>query len=237
MIKTPFIFLSKNFAGNIVDESGADVSAQLANIDTAALPFSFTFFFSDVWGNIKNQTVDTLILQDTNIKNLQIYAADSAGNYSEFINLQDNDGDTVMYTAPAPVTASSLRVVVPAAGNPQQIRAAKIGVYAHLANLCALTSADFKRDTKQGNFRTLAGNLVFYGDYEKWTAKIKIENLPAAQFSALDAAIKADNILTVIPFKNFAPAAIYESYINPEFSFSLDRKTELYDATLEAQEL
>ncbi|WP_428044897.1 hypothetical protein [Candidatus Avelusimicrobium fimicolum] len=237
MIKKPYIFLSQNFSRRVVDGNGNDISGQLNNIDTVALPLTLTFFLSDRWGTIKNHNLDTLILRDTNLQNISIEAADSAGNYSELFNVQGNTDSTVMFSAPAPVTTSSLRITIPAGGNPQQVKVGQIGFFNHIAELFALTDGNFKRETNQGSYRTLSGDIVFYGDYQKWEAKIKIENLPQEQFDALNAAIMTDNALTVIPFKDFDPTAIYECYVSPEFSYEVDRKTALYSATLEAKEL
>ena len=208
MIKKPYIFLSQNFSRRVVDGNGNDISGQLNNIDTVALPLTLTFFLSDRWGTIKNHNLDTLILRDTNLQNISIEAADSAGNYSELFNVQGNTDSTVMFSAPAPVTTSSLRITIPAEGNPQKVQVGQIGFFNHITDLFALTDGNFKRETNQGSYRTLSGDIVFYGDYQKWEAKIKIENLPQEQFDALNAAIMADNVLTVIPFKDFDPTAI-----------------------------
>lgn len=237
MIKKPYIFLSQNFSRRVVDGNGADVSGQLSNIDTVALPLTLTFFFADRWGTITNRKVDTLILLNTNVQNITLEAADSTGNYSMLFNVQGNTDDTVMFTAPEPVTTSSLRITIPAEGNPQQVQVGQIGLFQHLADLFALTEGSFKRDTHQGSYRTLSGDMVFYGDYDKWESKIKIENLPQEQFDALNEAITDANALTVIPFKDFEPAAVYECYVSPEFSYEVNRKTELYSVSLEAKEL
>lgn len=237
MIKQPYIFLSQNFSRRVVDSNGVDVSDQLSNIDTVAFPLTITFFFADRWGTITNRKVDTLILRNANVKNITIEAADGAGNYSTLFNVQGNTDTTVMFTADAPVTTSSLRITIPADGNPQQVQIGQIGFFQHLADLFALTEGSFKRDTHQGSYRTLSGDIVFYGDYDKWEAKIKIENLPQEQFDALNEAITDANELTIIPFKDFEATAIYECYVSPEFSYEVDRKTALYSASLEAKEL
>lgn len=237
MIKNPFIFLTQNFARHIVDGNGAEISASLANIATTDLPYTVTFFFTDKWGQIVNRNIDTLILQDTNIGSIAIEAADNGGNYSTLFAISDNTDSTVLFKADSPVTTSSLRVTIPALGNPEQVQIGQIGVYGYLLDLFALTDTNYKTETNQGDYRTLSGNIVFYGDYKKWESKIKIENLPQAQFNTINAAVQADNILTIIPFKDLEPAAIYECYVAPDFSFELDRKTALYSATLEAKEL
>lgn len=237
MIKKPFIFLTKNFARQIVDANGVDVSQQLINISTSEFPYVLTFFFTDKWGKIINRKIDTLILEGTNVRNLIIESADNSGNYKTLFNVAGNIDNTVIFIADEKVETSSLRLTIPASGNPEEVRIKRASFYDYLLDCVALTSADFHFETNQGSYRTLSGNIVFYGDYKKWASKIKIENLPQGQFNIINAAIQEDNILTIIPFQDFEPAAIYESYISPEFSFEVDRKTALYSATWEAQEL
>lgn len=237
MIKKPYIFLSQNFSRRAVDGSGNDVSGRLSDIDTTDLPLTFTFFLADRWGTVTNRMIDTLILQNTNVQNITIEAADSAGHYAPLFSIQGNTDATVMFKAAAPIKTSSLRLTIPAQGNPPQVKVGQIGFFSYLADLFALADGNFKRDTRQGGYRTLSGDMVFYGDYKKWEAKIKIENLPQEQFKTINDAVMADNVLTVIPFKDFEPTAIYECYVSPEFAYEVDRKTALYSATLEAKEL
>ncbi|MGN1058388.1 MAG: hypothetical protein ACI4Q7_03445, partial [Candidatus Avelusimicrobium sp.] len=171
MIKKPYIFLSQNFSHFVADGNGHDFSASLSNINTESLPFTLTLFLTDKWGTVINRTLDTLILSDTNVQNILIEAADSAGNYAELFKVQSNTDATVMFKAPEAVRTSSLRITIPAEGNPQNIQIGQIGFFKYMADLFALTDSDFKRETNQGIYRTLSGDMVFYGDYEKWESK------------------------------------------------------------------
>lgn len=237
MIKRPFIFLSENYAKFIIDGIVGNTAINLADIIIPAFPFEQTFFFTDQWGNVVNRDVDTLVLQRTNLVNATILAADNSGNYTPLFKITDNQEDTVFIKLAKPVKTSSLRIFVEADGNPNTVEIGKIGFYRYLCDLFAQTEATFRKDTNQGSFRVLSGAVVYYGDYDKWEAKIKIENLPRVQFDLLLSEIKSTNRLTVLPFQDFSIGEIYECYATPEISYEIDRKTELYSLSLEVQEL
>lgn len=237
MIKKPYIFLSENYGKFIANADGSDVANRIADVEIHSFPFEFTFFFTDQWGNFINREVDTLVLQNTNLVNATVYAADSAGNYTPLFEILNNRESTVCSKLAVPVKTSSLRVVVAAEGNPELVQIGKIGFYRYLCDLAALTDSSFKKDTNQGDYRVLSGAVVYYGDYDKWTAKIKTDNLPKGQFDLLMGEIKSSNCLTIIPFQDFVAEEIYECYINPEISYEVNRKTELYSLSMEAQEL
>ncbi|MBP3514331.1 MAG: hypothetical protein J6J74_07640 [Elusimicrobiaceae bacterium] len=237
MIEKPYIFLSENFAKFIMDDAGKDVSARLTDLTVHSFPFELTFFFTDQWGEFINREVDTLVLRDTNLVNATVYAGDAYGNYTPLFEIADNRENSVFIKLAAPVKTSSLRIVIAAEGNSAFTRLGQVGFYRYLCDLSALTESSFKKDTNQGDYRVLSGAVVYYGDYDKWAAKIRMENLPQSQFDVLTEEIKSVNRLTVVPFRDFAAEEIYECYINPEITYEVNRKTSLYALSLEAQEL
>lgn len=200
------------------------------------VPYSFTMFFTDRYGNIVNRDVDTLILRETNIVNMQVEAADSLGNYSQIFDLQGNDQSTIILKNANAVTTSSLRFIVPDdTYNPLDITA-KLGVYSFLCNLFALTDSSYKIEANEGSYRVVSGAYIHWADYKKWVAKVKMENVPQEQFKLLtEQADKGE--MTVIPYTDVEAEAIYECAVKREYSYELDRKTGLYKLDLEFNEL
>lgn len=239
MIKRPFIFLSADYGANVSNGLGTDLSGILSNLTVQDLPYEQTVFFTDKWGNVVNREIDTVMFAGTNLASVIIEASDNSGEYSPLWNLSGNTESDFLLKLPAPVTTSSLRITLGDVedGNPQTVNIGKIGVHCYLLDLLALTDAQFKKDTDQGFYRTIAGQTVFYGNFNKLDTKLKAENLPKAQFEALTAQIDAQNKLTVLPFYDDSVGKVYECYVSPEYSFELDRKTGLYGLTLELKEL
>ena len=229
----PYIFLSENYL-NFTQDGNAD-PIDIKAVSTT-VPYTQTIYFADRYGNITNRTIDTLILQDTNIKNMTIEAANGGGTYSTLIALSGNTDSTVLVKASAPVTTSSIRITIPDDGiNPATV-SATMGVYGFICNLFALTDSNYKIAANEGNFRTVDGSYIHWADYKKWVAKIQMENLPKDQFDALTA--QADKgEMTVIPYTDLEAKAIYSCAVKREYSYELDRKTELFKLELEFNEL
>lgn len=229
----PYIFLSENYL-NFTQDGNAD-PIDIKAVSTT-VPYTQTIYFADRYGNITNRTIDTLILQDTNIKNMTIEAANGGGTYSTLIALSGNTDSTVLVKASAPVTTSSIRITIPDDGiNPATV-SATMGVYGFICNLFALTDSNYKIAANEGNFRTVDGSYIHWADYKKWVAKIQMENLPKDQFDALTA--QADKgEMTVVPYQDLEASEIYDCAVKREYSYELDRKTELFKLELEFNEL
>ena len=229
----PYIFLSENYLNFTQDENADPIDIKAVS---TPVPYTQTIYFADRYGNIINRTIDTLILQDTNIKNMTIEAANGGGAYSTLIALSGNTDSTVLIKASAPVTTSSIRITIPDDGiNPATV-SATMGVYGFICNLFALTDSNYKIAANEGNFRTVDGSYIHWADYKKWVGKVQMENLPKDQFDALTAhADKGE--MTVVPYQDLEASEIYECAVKREYSYELDRKTELFKLELEFNEL
>ena len=240
MIKQPFIFLKQNYLKQIYGEDGTtalNLAAAINGLQTADLPAEITLYFSDDYGTIINRQIDTLYLKGTNLVNFTVQYADSLAVYHDLFTLTGNTAADVLLKAQTAVNTSSLKIIIPANGNPAQIALNAIGISEYLIDLCALTNADFNLDCDSGSYRTANGRIIHYANYAKWKSKIKADNLPQAQFNTLKAEILSTQRLTVIPFKDYDLNAIYDCYINPEISYEVNRKTGLMSLDFEAQEL
>lgn len=233
MTMKPYMFLSQNYLNFTQDSTLAPVQVRAV---TALVPYAAEIFFTDRYGNIVNRTIDTLILQDTNIVNMTVEAADGLGNYTPVFNLQGNDKSTVILKNASTVTTSALRIsVANDTYNPEQITA-KIGVYSFLCNLFALTDSSYKIEANQGSYRVVSGEYIHWADYKKWIGKVKMENVTPEQFNLLTT--QADfGEMTVVPYQDVEADAIYECAVSREYSYELERKTGLFKLDLEFNEL
>lgn len=227
----PYIFLSENYLKNAQDSNGDAIDA--VNISTSDLPYTLTVYFADKYGNPTTRTIDTLILQDTNAQNLTV-SYEESGSYSTLLTLADNTDSTVILKAATPVITSSIQITF-GETNPEELTA-KMGVYGFLCNLLALTDSQYKIDANNGGFRVVSGAYIHWGDYKKWVGKVKMENLPLDQFNALTAQADTGE-MTVIPYEDLEASEIYECAVGRDYSYGLDRKTELFTLDLEFNEL
>ena len=229
----PYIFLSGNYLKNTVDNNNEAVDIRTIS---ATVPYTVEVNFTDIYGNSTNRTIDTLILQDTNIKNMTVEYKTGGGTYSTLLTLSGNADSTVLVKAATPALTSAIRITVPNDGTNPATVTAKIGVYGFLCNLFALTDSSYKISANEGSFRTVNGSYIYWADYKKWVGKIKMENLPQEQFNSLTE--QADlGEMTVVPYQDLEASEIYECAVSREYSWELDRKTHLFKLDLELNEL
>lgn len=230
----PYIFLTENYLRNTQDQNSASID--ITTLSNVQPDYEQIIFFADRYGNIVNRTIDTLILTNTNIVNMTVSAANGLGVYTTVFTISGNDKSTLIVKLANPVTTSSLKFTIPDdTFNPQYINA-QIGVYGFLCNLLALTDSSYKIDANAGGYRVVSGAYIHWADYKKWVAKVKMENLPQSQFDALTQ--QADlGEMTVIPYEDLQADEIYECAVNREYSYELNRKTELFSLELEFNEL
>ena len=227
----PYIFLTENYLHNAQDSNGNEINA--IDISENILPATLTVYFADRYGNPTSHKIDTLILQDTNIKNLTL-AYENGGSYTNLLTLSNNTESTVLLKAASAVTTSSIQITL-GATNPATVTA-KMGVYGFLCNLLALTDSQYKIVANNGGFRVVSGEYIHWGDYKKWNAKVKMENVGKAQFDTLTA--QADiGEMTVVPYTDLEATAIYECAVERDYAYGIDRKTELFNLELEFNEL
>lgn len=230
----PYIFLTDNYLTNTQDTQGNAVD--IRTITNAQSPYEVTIFFADRYGNIVNRSIDTLILRNTNIVNMTVSAANGLGVYSTVFTVSGNDQSTLILKNENAVTTSSLKFTIPDdTFNPAYVNA-EIGVYGFICNLCALTDSSYKIDANEGGYRVVSGAYIHWADYKKWVAKVKMDNVTKEQFDLLTA--QADlGEMTVIPYEDLQADEIYECAVKREYSYELNRKTELFSLELEFNEL
>lgn len=229
----PYIFLTENYLKHAVDSNNDAIDA--VNLSADNLPYTLTLFFTDRYGNAVNRNIDSLILANTNIKDMSIAALQN-GNYTNFFTITGNTEKTIFVKNPSSITTTSLQITIPTTNNPASVYGT-LGIYNFLCNLFALTDSDFRNEANEGGYRVVDGSYIHFGDYNKWAAKVKMENLPKAQFDLLTNQAKQVGELTAIPYKDLEASAIYECAVNRGFSWGVDRKTELFNLTLELNEL
>lgn len=231
MTMKPYLFLSSNYLNNTQDNDGLTINVTTIN---DSVPYEQIVYFTDIYGNVVNRTIDTLVLQDTNIKNMTVQAY--TGSYTSFLALSGNTSDTVILKAATSVTTSSIKITIPDDGtNPADITA-KMGIYGFICNLFALTDSNYKIEANEGGYRVVNGAYIHYADYKKWVGKISIENLQKSQFDLLTAQADTGE-MTVVPYEELEIDEIYNCAVKREYSYEVDRKTQLFKLDLELNEL
>ncbi len=152
MTMKPYIFLSQNYLNYTQDSNGDSIDVRVIS---TTVPYTVDVYFADRYGNAVNRTIDTMILQNTNIKNMTVEYLTGGGTYSNLLTLANNTDSTVLLKAETPALTSSIRISVPDDGtNPANI-SGTIGIYSFLCNLFALTDSSYKIAANEGGYRTV----------------------------------------------------------------------------------
>ncbi|WP_424244382.1 hypothetical protein Dip510_001652 [Elusimicrobium posterum] len=244
MIKKPYFFFSKNYLKTSSYANGddtADLQPLYDNdvntvLQTGELPYEKTIFFTDNFGNFVNRTFDTLILLNTNVKNLIVSAADTSGVYTPVLYVTENTEKNVFKNIESKITTSSIKINI-AASNASYAEIGELKICNFLVDLCALTKSKEGKDCNAGSFSTTNGRLIHYKDFSKWTNGLEIENLSKADFDVLSSEIESEEEMIIAPYLDLDIKAIYECYVKPEIKYSVDRKTELYNLSIDTREL
>lgn len=233
MTMKPYIFLSQNYLNYTQDSNGDSIDVRVIS---TTVPYTVDVYFVDRYGNGTTRSIDTMILQNTNIVNMTVEAANGGGAYSTLLDLSGNTDSTVILKATNPVTTSSIRITVPDDGTNTADIVGNIGIYSFLCNLFALTDSSYKIEANEGGYRTVNGSYIHFADYKKWVGKVQMENVTKAQFDLLTAQADAGE-MTVVPYKDLEADAIYECAVKREYQFEVDRKTKLFKLEFEFNEL
>ena len=170
MIREPYIFLSQNYAKYAENETAS--AASFKNLELSSLPRVLTFYLTDKYGNYINRSIDTLLLEDTNIVSATLeYEKD--GQYYPWITLSGNADTTVLLKDPFPVSACAIRLTIPEEHNPDVVTIGKLGFYKYLCDLCAETDSSFKVDANSGSYRTLSGDMSITAIMANGKARLK----------------------------------------------------------------
>jgi len=106
-----------------------------------------------------------------------------------------------------------------------------------IIDLKATTESEVNPVVKDGNFRTADGTPVVWTDYEKWGARIVMNNIQKPQYDLLKSFIKKDDYITIIPWYEWEPKDIYECSIERGTigTYAVNRWSGLISQTLQLE--
>jgi len=114
--------------------------------------------------------------------------------------------------------------------------AGEIKLVTEIMTLNCLTNFERKDIAKQGDYYTSGGALVRWKEYQKFSGVLTIENMTLAQRDILIAAIDAYEYLTFVFYEDFDATAVYEVAITATPTEVFNRKTQMFNISLEVKE-
>lgn len=241
MIKEPYIFLSRNYFKNSLDDNGNikaeneilsdnDVSTTMLFEGTGTIQGAF----ADIYGRQEVRSFDKIIFLNTDIKLFRLYTRNSETGLYQEIGIFSLLENYAIIDLPSLLTTDAIRIEILEGTYLGELKVCKFILN---KQLLALTNGNFGIESAADSYRTASGRLIHFKDYSKWKNSLSISNLAKDQFDILMAEIQDSAELTIIPYKGFDIKAIYECNVNPQVSYSVDRNSELVNVTLDCKEL
>jgi len=250
-IKNPIQFLSKNYLNENCqfDISPGDTlhrdklydfdpfkADNLISSDTNQI--LFTVWFKDNFSQFIVREIDCIILQNINWKSFTISLVQSDNTQIQIADYTDNEETNLFIKLEIPVRAGVISFdVTDTIDSVNEILAGQIRVCKFIMNLSATTESEVNPITDEGSLRTFDGSLVSWTNFEKWGAKVNIQNIKKEQYDLLKSFIKNDGYITIIPWYEWEPKDIYECLITRGKigTYAVDRWSGLISQTLQLE--
>jgi hypothetical protein len=199
----------------------------------------FSCSFKDKFGKFIVRSIDTIVLQNSNVKSMQVKYTDNSKNEVLAYELINNLKSEIRITLPQKITGSKITFNIQSVFNGKDIKIGQLRVLEKVLDLNATTETSVTYKTKDGSLRTYNGRLVTWTDYSKWAATVTAKNVAKEQYDLLKFFACRDGFITIEPFGEFEEKDIYEVYIKrSDLEYSINRWSGLFDINLkfEAQE-
>jgi len=227
-IQNPNAFYSKNYLN---ENCQIDVDNNLAINEKTLFDFnpykddnilisdtrqvSFSIWFKDDFGQFVTREISTIILQNINWRSFKISAIMPDNSETQIVYLTENYEKDLVINIPNPVTAGKISITINdiQEQNDDVVRIGQMRICKFIMDLKATTKTEVQPVVDDGDLRTFNGTLASWTNFEKWGARITIENIKKEQLDLLKSFIKEDGYITIIPWYDFEPKDIYECLI------------------------
>jgi hypothetical protein len=228
--------LEESDGTKLCDFKPYDVNELFTFVDTNG---TIVCWFRDKYSDYISRDIDTIIIQNCNIKNMEVKYLNSFGVEILLDTLVDNDESEVRIYLDDKINTGKIIFEITDIFEGTYISIGQIRVCQSIIDLVATTSTTVRDTVQDGQIRTYGGRLIKWTDYDKWSATVQIQNNSKTQYDLLKSYIIVDGFVTVIPWEDFESRDIYEVAISlKDFSYDINRWSGLYNLTLnlEAQE-
>jgi len=195
--------------------------------------------FKNWQGEAVQRTFDRIIILGHNLKAAQCQYWDGSAwqDITEGV-LADNAATDNLLEISSPITSYKFKIKM----TTTQIADAE--KYIGEIKVCAtileptLWLTDFKRndDDKSGNYRLSKGSLVSWKEWNKVEGSLDIENAVLAEITTLETYIRNNQYLTIVFYDDFDMTETYEFIVVNPINYSLDKKMEYYETSLDLAE-
>lgn len=210
------------------------------NIISNTTNLNFRIWFKDIYGQFISRKINTIILQNCNIKNMLIKTIVNNQETTLFTLSDNQEKDLEIVLVNEYELNQIIFEIIDVFDNDLSVKIGQIRCCNFICNFSATTETEVQPIVDEGSIRTYDGSLVYWLNYEKWGARISAKNIKKEQYFKLKKELKDEGYLTIIPWKSWNIKDIYEVKISAKSfgTYSVNRWSGLISITLtlEAQE-
>jgi hypothetical protein len=200
------------------------------SFSSAGASLSFSCSFKDKFGKFIVRSIDALVLQNCNIKSMQVKYIDTSSNEVLAYQLTNNLNSEIRIAFPQKVRTSKIIFNIQETFDNKGVRIGQLRVLEKLFELKATTETEINYCSKEGKLRTYNGRLITWTDYSKWSATVSAKNVSKKQYDLLKFFVCRDGFISIEPFGEFEIKDIYEVYIKREdLNYGVNRWSGLFD--------
>ena len=200
------------------------------------------FLFRDGAGQSAPYAFDRVLLLNTNIKNFSaVYYTSADGTASSAVPelaAAANTGSDALFELSAPAFTPRgfglFMQTTQTANAEKQIGGIKL--CKHLLTLDALTTFDRRDYAREGSYYLAGGELVRWREFTRFGGTLTVKNLSKAGRDQLWAAYRDYDFLTLAFFTDYDLRQTYDVAVSAPPQETFDRKTQLYELSLEVKE-
>lgn len=195
---------------------------------------TITGTFKDRYSQAINRDVDTIIIQNTNIKAMTVKYLDGSSVEQTIYTLTNNANSEIRIELSASVNISNIIFDITEVFTGTYVYIGQLRVCENIMELTATTNTGVSDILEFGNIRTANGKLIKWTEYRKWSASIQISNMSKTQYDLLKSFIVEDEFVTIEPFPEFEVKDIYEVALSG-FDYDISRWSGKFNLTLKAE--
>lgn len=249
IIDTPIKFFSKNYLNKncefeFADDKEFDFTLlcdfnpyKEDNAIFESTTLSFTAWFKDEYGEYISRKINHIIIQNCNLKNFTIKTIINDVEIT-LATITDNTNSELVIAIDNDVDLSRLIFNITALFDSEtSVKIGQIRPCQYLFELQATTETTVQPVVDEGNLRTFDGSLSSWVNFEKWGAKIQINNARKPQIDLLKNTLKTDGYVTIMPWITWEPKDIYEVMIARENigTYAVNRWSGLITTTINVE--
>jgi hypothetical protein len=202
----------------------------------------FRIYFKDDYSEYITRKVDTVILQNINLKTFQVKGV-VAGTGFKFLlaNVLNNTKSDLVLNLERDWNLSAIEISVNEVfPSETDVKLGQLRICKFICDLNATTETEVEPAVSEDSLRTYDGRLTHWVNYEKWGARISARSIKKEQFNLIKNELRNEGYVTIIPWISWDIKDIFQVRIPMKSmgTYALNRWSGLISTslTVEAQE-